>query len=131
MSLISIIIFTISLLGVLLGLALSYIAPEELDEGKKYLLWLKKGLFIIIFLVVNYYFFMNDKLTLLIIFNVLAVILFVIEWNRFKISLEISNYIFLAIAYFLHTEQNFNLILASLIFLYGFPLGSLLRTKII
>ena len=71
------------------------------------------------YLAKNYY--------VLIPFTILAIILFVLELTSQKKIYELFNYFIFTIPYFFSTENTFHLLLAVLIFGYGFPLGTLLK----
>lgn len=132
-----ILVLLLSLSGLLFGLALAYIAPEELKAGKKYFLWLKRILFIVIAVVIA------DQLAspfpkkiilwiILIIFLLASVILFILNLIKKKhfqetFSREIFNYILFFIPYFFMGSTEGKLLIASLIFLYGLPAGTLLK----
>ncbi len=129
-----ILVLLISLAGIIFGLVLSYLAPEEFSSGKRYFLFLKRVLLGIILIFVNYTFLTSSNYLIMSIFTVFMVGLFVLEMNWFKISLaksqqivEISNYLIFIFFYFFLAEQQSQLVLASLIFLYGLPAGTLLR----
>ena len=68
-----------SLTGILFGIMLSLIAPEELRVGKKYFVLFKRIIFVTIFILANYYLYLEKNYYVLIPFTVLAIILFIIE----------------------------------------------------
>ena len=129
------VILLISLLGILFGYLLAKIAPEELKDGRKYFLLMKKILFVALFLIINYYFLINKSYSYLVTFTILCIILFLIDLKlnlKLKLKLksqymEIANYIVFIIPYFLIPQINFQLLIASLMFIYGFPIGTLLK----
>ena len=122
-----ILILLFSLTGIIFGLILALIAPEELRAGKKYFLLLKKIIFIIIFFLINYYLYLAENYYVLIPFTILGIVLFIIEFMQIKPIYELSNYLIFVIPYFFVTNNKFHLLLAGLIFLYGLPTGTLLR----
>ena len=128
MSLISsILALIISLMGILGGIILGFIAPEELRLGKKYFVFAKFSLFIVLFLMINYFLYKSDQLIVLSIFSILAVVLFVLNIAIKKRFIELFNYIIFVVPYFfLKTETN-QLILASALFIYGLVAGTLLK----
>ncbi len=143
----------ISLTGLLFGLLLAYISPEELKPGKKYFLLLKQVLFVLASLLILYYFYLLNSFIYLLLFLILAVVLFILGlkrgefycrilacsklgWLSTSPILTLKNkffsllpYLLFLPSYFLIQNPTFRLILLSLIFLYGFPVGSLLRMK--
>ena len=122
-----ILILLFSLTGIIFGLILALIAPEELRAGKKYFLLLKKIIFIVIFFLINYYLYLAENYYVLIPFTILGIVLFIIEFMQIKPIYELSNYLIFVIPYFFVTNNKFHLLLATLIFLYGLPTGTLLR----
>ena len=118
----------VSLTGIIFGLLLAKIAPEEMEDGKKYFIFIKRLLFIIILVVVSYYFIVVGMMIYFSLFLLLMIILFILELKLKNKKLEISNYIIFIAPYFLINQRSFHLTLASLIFLYGLPLGSLLKS---
>ena len=119
----------ISLLGLVAGYALARIAPEELESGMKYFQLIKKIVFIILSGVVSYYLYPNKLLAL---FLVLSIILFYLISKKLfvemyhKIILEFLIYLFFITPYVLINNQQFKLMIASLLFIYGFPLASII-----
>lgn len=122
-----ILILLFSLTGILFGLMLALISPEELKKGKKYFLWTKKIIYILIFFVVNYYLYLAKNYYVLVPFTILAIVLFVVKLSIKKNIYEIFNYVVFIIPYFVIVEKNFHLLLAALIFLYGLPTGTLFK----
>ena len=118
-------VLLISLTGIIFGIILAKIAPEELSAGKKLFLIIKRTLFILIFFLVNYY--LIQKIFIIIPFTILMIILFVMELKTNNILYEIATYLLFIIPYFFIAEQSIQLLLASLIFLYGLPTGTLLK----
>jgi hypothetical protein len=116
-----------SLSGFLFGLILSYIAPEELKPGKKYFLFIKRLLFILIFFTVNFFFYQQNQYVYLVPFTIIALVLFVVELRNKSIYYEVPNYAIFVIPYFLINNPTSNILLTSLIFLYGLPAGTLIR----
>ena len=116
-----------SLTGIIFGLILALIAPEELKAGKKHFILLKRTIFVIIFFLVNYYLYLAENYYLLIPFTILAIVLFIVEFVQKKPIYELFNYLIFVVPYFFNVEKRFQLLLATLIFLYGLPTGTLLR----
>ncbi len=119
-------VLALSLAGILCGVALSYIAPEELAVGKKYFTWLKRVLWVILLGITGYSFISNY--TLLIIGAVLFMGLLILDFITENKYFYVLNYILLIATYFLLPSNQ--LLFASVMFLYGFPSGTLLRMEI-
>lgn len=102
----------ISWLGVFVGFGLKKIAKEEIEPGKKNLSLLQAILFVLI--LIWFFYAVNVSILYKV---VIAVILAVI------IYLTKNNYAILGIMFGLNPD----LVLSSLIFLYGFPTGSLMK----
>lgn len=115
-----------SLSGIIFGMILSLISPEEMLPGKRYFILLRRTLFAAISLSIVLSLFGNIFLSLF--FLIIFTILFLSESRFNNKSFYVIHYILFIIPYFLISEQNRS-ILASLIFLYGFPAGTLLRIK--
>lgn len=118
----------LSLAGVLCGVALSYIAPEELAVGKKYFTWLKKVLWVILLGIMGYSLFLIQNYILLTIGVILFVGLLVLDFMKENKYNYLLNYALLIATYFLLPSNQ--LLFASVMFLYGFPVGTLLRMEL-
>lgn len=110
----------LSYLGIFCGLALGFIAPEEVKPLKKHFTGLNWALTIIIFL------------TLLITidsFIAMIAVVFGFAWLFFiqKKPLDIRMLI-ISIPFFIIISQN-NIMLSIFLFLAGFPLGTVYLTK--
>ena len=109
----------LSLLGIPIGYALSKIAPEEIPLYSKHLENLKRVLFVAILLTIL---FLNlNSLTPLIIFLVIGCILFILEIENPCILSEVLIYAYTITAFYFTPS----FIIAALLFLYGFPVGTL------
>ena len=117
--------------GIIFGVILAMIAPEELSSGKKYFLLMKRVLFIILFFFVNYLLDIAENYVLIIVFSILAIILFVIELTIWKKAYEIANYVIFLIPYFFVLGSNNKMILATMIFIYGLPTGTLIKRMLV
>ena len=115
-----------SLTGIIFGMVLSVISPEEMLVGKKYFLLLKRTFFVLISLFVLYNFY--TKIYLLVLFLILSIILFVLDIKFENKYFQVLHYILFLTPYFFIIDEN-KLVLVSLVFLYGFPSGTLLRIK--
>ena len=111
-----IILLIIIFFGLFIGLLIGYMAKEELKPGKKYFDILKHALFIAILVV----FFVKNPSVVFIIFIAVLVIIF-----SFSRKWETLYYYALAVIFFLSWHYNGFALLAPLIFLYGFPIGSI------
>lgn len=111
----------VSYIGLFCGALLVFIAPEEQKPGVKYFLLMQKIFLILIIILLLY------KFSIINLF--LAIVLFL-----FAISKRINNYfvyvLFAPLLYLSLPNKTYSLIIASLIFLYGLPTGSLIvKTK--
>jgi hypothetical protein len=112
----------ISLLGILVGFGLRLIAPEELEDSKKYIEVFQLVMFFIIFGVVSYYLIIL-KNYIYFTFVFIAVLFYYFKKNGLKKKkplLEVIIYGIIILSYFLINQAT---LMASLIFLYGVPLG--------
>lgn len=111
-----------SLTGLLFGYILTYIAPEEINLSRKYFLLMKRIIFVIIGITITYFLAVKSLWWIFLILIFVGILLMELKIkHRQK---EIIIYLSFIIPYFFINEK---LLLASLIFLYGFPLGSMLR----
>ena len=109
----------IALFGILVGFILKRIANEEIKFGKfgsRYFIWMKRIILLLIIIIALYF---TENITLVIVTAVLGFIL----------SIFVNEYLFLGTALLLGflTGKEILILLASLIFLYGLPYGSMLR----
>lgn len=112
----------VSYLGLACGAALAFIAPEELGQGRYYLLWLKRALFVAIFVAFIYY---SPSKNLL-----FSVLLLVLSALFVRYSDGHVFYIILGLLFYLSSSgSRFFLTIASLIFLFGLPAGTLFADK--
>ena len=119
-SLISLISFS----GLLIGMILAFTAEEELKNGKKYFLLLQKLILLLILIFLLNFFNINLYLRITIYILFIALI-------TFSIKSQII-YPILAVVFFLSSKNPGLFITNSiLIFLYGFPTGSLFAKKLI
>lgn len=109
--------------GLFIGMLLGYLAKEELKPGKKYFIWLQNIILILAAILVLYAFQLHIILFILIGLVITLALIY------FKPK-AIIGYIILATLILLIIEKtNFFILISSLIFLYGFPAGSLILTK--
>ncbi len=115
------VILVITYLGLAAGIILSYIAKEEIMIGRKYLKLLQKILLSLVVLFVFY--FLNINIILVIIISVVILLLLLFIKNIHQQYM----YALLGLFYWISSKNiNAFIIISSLIFLYGFPTGSLL-----
>ena len=130
----NIIIPLLSLSGLLGGLLLSYLAREELAEGKRYFVMSYRILFILLSLVVAYFisssrfssYSSSLTFSISIIFLFLAIILLLLDLRKCYPVLFLFQYLFFLTGYFVAGKQ---IIIAVIIFINGLPLGTLLQMK--
>jgi hypothetical protein len=110
------------------GVALAYIAPEELKDGKKYFIALQK---IIASLII--YFFLRLFGIHYLISAIAVLVFFLSHWysntEKIKYYSEITYGIFALILFAAQKNANYFFLTAILIFLYGFPTGSIEMQK--
>ena len=119
----------VSFAGLLIGLILVKIAPEEQKPLQKYFVLIRKILLLIIFIFLFFYYFENYfyMLTLFVYFLFLLFIEYKIN-DSLKKSMII--YSILGILFFLNSKNtNLFTIESSLILLYGLPTASLIYNK--
>lgn len=115
----------IGISGILAGIALSFIAPEELKQGWKYFKVAKFILFIILVGLIGYSFLPTHHFLNMGIFATISIIVFILNL-KFKYQwLELLNYALFIILYFLLSSSH-QLLIASALFIYGLPTGTLL-----
>ncbi len=120
----NIIIPLLSLSGLLGGLLLSYLAREELAAGKRYFVISYRILFILLSLVIAY-FIISSSLSI----YIAVLFLFLAKIFDFKKPYRLHflvQYLFFLTGYFVAGKQ---IIIAVILFLYGLPVGTLLRIK--
>lgn len=113
----------IAYLGLLLGVILIKLAPEEQKPGRKYFIFLKKIIFFLILVVLLFFYKVNIILT-----TVLLVFVIILMLNK-KLNLNKSSlvYLLLGIVFYLSSKiPDLFVIESVLIFLYGVPNASLI-----
>ena len=116
----------VAYLGLLLGVILRKIAPEEQKPGKKYFIFLKKAIFLLV--LVFYLFFYNFNSTLSLI--LLAFTLILMLNKKLKLEKTGLTYFFFGLVFYLSSRiLNLFIIETVLIFLYGIPTSSLILKK--
>lgn len=105
--------------GVIFGAILSIIAKEELRHGKKYFMLLKNIMFISVIITASIFYINTNYLVSLSVLLFLMV-LFI---KRFQLNLIYAS--FAVICLLSDISDSSYLIISSLIFFAGFPVGSL------
>lgn len=121
------VILVLSLAGILCGIALSYIAPEELSPGKKYFLSLKWLLWIGFIILSGYLFYARMEYFYLVLMVIGFLFIYILELTSLASYTIFLEYLMLIGIYFLLSGQE--LLLGSIIFLYGLPTGTLLKIR--
>ena len=112
----------IAYLGLLVGIILIRMAPEEQKPGRKYFILLKKFLFFIILIPMLYFYKLNIVFSLALLSLLAALILS----NRLKLDKSYPIYVSLGILFYLSARFiDLFVMEAVLIFLYGIPDASL------
>ncbi len=117
--------FLISLGGLGAGAVVGMLAAEELASGKKYVHWLQKALFFLLLAAMSYGFFISGKLLLLGGTLAAGITAIFFSWNKATLGNITATYLCALIFSALSSPDSYPL-LASLIFLYGLPVGTLL-----
>ena len=113
----------ISYFGLLAGIMLVRMAPEEQKPGKKYFILVKKMLFFLMIAFLLFYYRINVLLTL----SALLFIGIIIAAGKLKLEKSALAYFFLGIIFFLSSKTaDLFAIESVLVFLYGIPAASLL-----
>ncbi|MBN2112307.1 hypothetical protein JW707_04385 [Candidatus Woesearchaeota archaeon] len=107
-------------LGLICGVILGFIAKEEIKPGRKYLIFLQYAIVAVI-LVLTVYF----RFDIEIVFLLVAGIFFVLYRTRLKKQIMPEIYVLFAVIFASAKAESF-IVQSSLIFLYGFPTGSLM-----
>ncbi len=123
-----ILVLSAGLSGFLGGYILSLISPEEMESGRKYFLLLKRIFFVLVGLTF-YSFYPTEQgvkfFVLIAGFLILFYLNFLNKRTKEKRYLEAINYCFFGVLFVFSAEKT---LLASVIFLYGLPVGSLWRS---
>ena len=119
----------ISFSGLLIGVMLVKIAPEEQKPLEKYFILARKILLLMIFVFAVFY-YINNYFNLLVLIAYFIFLLFINFKMKDLLKGSMIIYTFLGILFFL-SSKNLNLFVieSSLILLYGMPAASLLCNK--
>ncbi|MBT4935917.1 hypothetical protein HOL21_01925 [Candidatus Woesearchaeota archaeon] len=117
-----------SLTGIVFGYILACIAPEELDVGKKYFVIGQHVLYTLIVILSGYYIFQISSIAC-IVWILVAITFFILKMKLKNKYTEVGSYIIFAVPYFINADRTFQLLLITLIFLYGFPFGTLIKIQ--
>lgn len=125
----------IALSGPALGYLFSFLAAEEIRPGEKYFRWMKRILFVVFLGVLGYGLVRGERLMLLVVLAVVGLTILVMDFIDFTtkknqpkswwLASNALTYAFFVLAYLLLPSQQ--LLLASVIFLYGLPAGTMMR----
>lgn len=115
----------VSLGGLLGGIFLHHIAPEEVSAGKKHLILLYRSIFVLLSGLILYFLY-STSLLLTAIYLIFSVVLLTIDIKMHRAWFFAVHYLFFLAGYFFSSQQ---LVIAVMIFLYGLPAGTLLRLK--
>ncbi|MBI2659286.1 hypothetical protein HYX05_04290 [Candidatus Woesearchaeota archaeon] len=119
----------ISFSGLLIGLMLVKIAPEEQKPLEKYLLLMRKILLLLIFVFIMFYYF-NSWFYALALISYFLFLIFMEYKTNDMMKKSMLVYAVLGILFFLSSRNtNLFIIEASLVSLYGLPTASLLYNK--
>ena len=119
----------ISFFGLLMGILLVKIAPEEQKPLEKYFILLRKILLLIIFIFIMFY-YSNAYLNLVVLIVYFLFLLFIEFKFNDLLKKSIIIYATLGVLFFLSlSNSNLFAIESSLILLYGIPTASLLYNR--
>lgn len=110
----------ICFLGLFIGAVLAFMAKDELKAGRKYFILMQQILIMLIVFFVLFSFDINIYVCTTI--ALLALIAYYYLHNRIKTQ---SIHILLTVAFFTGYLNSYFAVIASLIFLFGLPTGSL------
>ena len=115
--------------GLIIGMLLVKIAPEEQKPLKKYFIILRKIFLFLIFIFLIFYFF-NDYFNLLVLISYFVFLIFIEFKTSNLLRKGMLSYAILGILFFL-SSKNINLFVieSSLTLLYGLPTASLIYNK--
>ena len=119
----------ISFLGLLIGILLIKIAPEEQKPLHKYFEFIRISILILIFLFLVFYYSSNPAYIIVLLFYLILIIFIEL---KLKNPLKKSAIICMALGIIFYlSSKNLNLFVieSSLILLYGIPTASLLYSK--
>ena len=114
----------VGIFGLVAGGILSFIAVEELAAGRRYFIFMKRMLLLLISLTIFY--MLKENIPLLIVFFLAASTLFILEFYWTSSWKEIGNYVFAIAGYVSSFKHDYHLLLPTFLFLYGLPTGTLL-----
>ena len=119
----------VSFLGLLVGIILVRIAPEEQKPLEKYFVLLRRIFLLLVFIFLMFYYF-NKTFYILTLAVYLVFLLFVEYQLNDQIMKSMIIYTILGILFFASiSNQNLFVIESSLIFLYGIPAASLVYSR--
>jgi len=111
--------------GIIFGLFLSIISPEELKPGRKYFVAFKNFLFASYLIATIVLFAMQNDYAYVILFGFFTIPFLYLKTKVRSNYKEIGMYALFSVPLFF--VMNYQLILLTIIFLYGLPTGTLIR----
>lgn len=118
----------LSYLGFAVGIILSRIAEEEIKPAEKIFQVLQQGLFLGAMVIAAGVFYFQNRYALMALPIVFVVLHFIFKIKNY-ISSMVLHYVFFTVLYlaiFISTTTEWSILLPIIVFLYGFPSGSLL-----
>lgn len=106
-------------IGLFAGVLISFLAKEELKDGKKYFIFSKRIFFVLIIFFLIYF------LKIILIVNLLVALILIFVLFKFKIKEYITYNLLGIIFYISYLNTDLFKINASLIFVYSIFIGSL------
>jgi len=118
-----VLIATLVSTGLILGRVLANIAKEEIKPGKKYLIILQKLLFCSAIILLMY---LNKTNVHYIWSGSIVIFSYLLFFNKICPG---QVYVLFGVLFYLFTKTEYFLPASALLFLYGFPTGTLLKSK--
>lgn len=113
----------LSLAGILVGMILARIAPEEIPQGKKYFHFLERVLFMSLSIISSFLLY-GQHIVLFLLFIISVILVFIFTFSITNPLVLLVSYVFFFIPYFISGTSS--ALVPSLLFLYGFPVGTIL-----
>jgi hypothetical protein len=114
----------IVVLGFVCGIVLRLFTKEEMKAGRKYFIYLQYAILAVIIALMIYF-----RMHYVIILIFLAVLVMVFSKSRMKKPMPASVYIIFGMLFFEASRSSLFILFSSLMFLFGFPAGSLMDLK--
>lgn len=119
-----------SIIGLLIGIILILLAPEEQRPGKKYFQLIQNVIFALILLV--FLFYIKLSLIYLVLLLISLIILYFLLLTKVKDKFRTVNYVYFILAFIFFFSFQYNLLFlieSVLVMLIGIPAASLLFKK--